>query len=311
MHFFQVRTRTGAYVGLAFITLAWGINWVMVKVGVESAPPLVFNAERTWLAAVALFAFQIAGRRLEWPSSWQAVIVTGLFQTAINFGASTMAVAYGGAGRAAALAFTMPFWTLLFAWIVLGERVRGAQWIAIAFAAVGLTFLIEPWNWQGSLVPKLWAVLSGCGWGAGAVTSKYYLKTTKMDVSTLITWQMLAGAIMLTPLAFLQSSAPVPWSTNHVVALFYVGVISTALGVLIWTEVLHFLPAGVASLNLFATLLIAIVSSRLVFGERFTASEWTGIACLVAGLAIVTGLTAYAARRGERTPPDATAPEGG
>ena len=53
------------------------------------------------------------------PQSWLAVIVTGFFQTTINFGSTTMAVAGGGAGRASVLVFTMPFWTLL-------HRVAGA-----------------------------------------------------------------------------------------------------------------------------------------------------------------------------------------
>ena len=55
----------------------------------------------------------------------------GFFQTTVNMGSTTMAVADGGAGRAAVLVFTMPFWTVLLAWPVLGERVRGIQWIAV------------------------------------------------------------------------------------------------------------------------------------------------------------------------------------
>ena len=83
-----------------------------------------------------------------------AVVVTGFFQTTINFGSTTMALAGGGAGRTSVLVFTMPFWTLLLAWPVLGERVRGMQWVAIAFALAGLALVVEPWNWQGELRPS-------------------------------------------------------------------------------------------------------------------------------------------------------------
>ena len=71
-------------------------------------------------------------RRPFWPSSWKAIAITGLVQTTINFGSTTMALAEGGAGRTSVLVFTMPFWTLLIAWPVLGERVRGLQWVASA-----------------------------------------------------------------------------------------------------------------------------------------------------------------------------------
>ena len=69
------------------------------------------------------------------PTSWLAVIVTGFFQTTINFGSTTMALAGGGAGRTSVLVFTMPFWTLLLAWPVLHERVKGYQWLAVGLRA--------------------------------------------------------------------------------------------------------------------------------------------------------------------------------
>ena len=62
------------------------------------------------------------------------------------------------------------------------------------------------------------------------------------------------------------------------------------LGFLLWIAILRFLPAGTASLNMFAIPVIALVSSALVFGERLTAGEWAGIALIGAGLAIVTAI---------------------
>ena len=63
-----------------------------------------------------------------------------------------MALAGGGAGRTSVLVFTMPFWTLLIAWPVLHERVRGS---AVArrsrSRSPGLALVVEPWNWHGDL----------------------------------------------------------------------------------------------------------------------------------------------------------------
>jgi drug/metabolite transporter (DMT)-like permease len=44
----------------------------------------------------------------------------------------TWALVEGGPGKTAVLIFTMPIWTLLLAWPILGERVRGKQWLAAA-----------------------------------------------------------------------------------------------------------------------------------------------------------------------------------
>ena len=127
-----VRNRRGAYVALAVLTLIWGSNWVVMKLALDHAHPVVFNVERTWIAVIVLFGALVAqGKSLRPVGIW-AIIVTGFLQTTVNFGSTTMALAGGGAGRTSVLVFTMPFWTLLIAWPVLHERVRGVQWLAIA-----------------------------------------------------------------------------------------------------------------------------------------------------------------------------------
>ena len=87
--------------------------------------------------------------------------------------------------------------------------------------------------------------------------------------------------------------------------------ISTALGFLLWIGVLRVLPAGTASLNMFAIPVIALLSSMVVFDERLTRSEWAGIACIGVGLAIVSFNAWRASRRGEEELPAPTPLDGG
>jgi len=291
-----VQSRRGAYIALAILTLIWGGNWVVMKLALQSAHPVILNVQRTWLAILVLFAvlFWRRGRLL--PESWLAVIVTGVFQTTINFGSTTMALAGGGAGRTSVLVFTMPFWTLLLAWPVLHERVKGYQWLAVAFALAGMVLLVEPWQWQGELAPKLWAVLSGFGWAAGTIATKYFQRGQRFDALNFIAWQMLLGVLPLTLLPFVLDLPATQWSVTYVLLLAQVGAISTALGFLLWIAVLRWLPAGTASLNIFAIPVIALLSSMAVFGERLTRNEWIGIGCIGAGLAIIS-VDAWRGRR--------------
>jgi drug/metabolite transporter (DMT)-like permease len=78
------------------------------------------------------------------------------------------------------------------------------------------------------------------------------------------------------------------------------------VGFLLWLAVLRFLPAGTASLNMFAIPVIALVSSMLIFGERLTASEWGGIASIGVGLAILSAQWLTGAREREREAAPAT-----
>ena len=297
MPWLRVSSRRAAYVALALLTLVWGFNWIVMKAALLHADPLVFNVQRTWLAVAALFVALVARGGRFWPHSWRAVLVTAFFQTTINFGATTMAVAGGGAGRASVLVFTMPFWTLLIAWPVLHERVRRMQMVAIAFALAGLVLMVAPWSWQGDVAPKAWAALSGFGWAAGTVAVKYSQRDADFDMPTFITWQMAIGVIPLTVLPWLLDVPPTQWSVLQAALLLIVGVVATAGGFLAWMEVLRWLPAGTASLNMFAIPAIALLSSMAVFGERLAANEWAGIALIGIGLAVITVVAVAGGRR--------------
>jgi len=306
-----IHTRRGAYAALIVLTLIWGSNWIVMKEALAHAHPVVINIQRTWIAIVVLFGVLALRGQPLLPQDWRAAAIAGFFQTTINFGSTTMALAGGGVGRTAVLVFTMPFWTLLIAWLVLHERVRGWQWVAIASAFVGLLLVVEPWNWQGNLAPRLWAVLSGFGWAAGSVATKYFQKQRRLDTLNFIAWQMLLGVLPLMLLPLLFDFPETRWSFTQAALLFYVGAVSTAFGFLLWIAVLRFLPAGTASLNMFAIPVIALGSSALVYGERLSSIEWIGIALIAAGLVIVTIVALKGGRRDE-TPLGGHAPlEGG
>jgi drug/metabolite transporter (DMT)-like permease len=306
----SVRTQRAAYVALAVLTAIWGGNWIVMKLALERADPVSFNIVRTWVAVAVLFAALLRRGGPLVPASWLAVIVTGIFQTTINFGATTMALADGGAGRTSVLVFTMPFWTLLIAWPVLGERVRGSQWVAIVLALAGLALLVEPWRWEGELAPKLWAVLSGFGWAAGTVAMKHYQRRHGLDLLNFLAWQMLVGVLPLTLVPLFVALPGAAWDATYASLLVWTGAVSTGGGFLLWIAVLRFLPAGTAALNMFAIPVIALLSSMAIFGERLAPGEWTGIALIGAGLAVVT-MRARHARRGEATAVTPSPAEGG
>jgi drug/metabolite transporter (DMT)-like permease len=294
---FGVRSRRGAHVALGVLTLVWGSNWLSMKFGLQSADPVVFNLQRTWLAVAFLFGVTLWQRNLRWPRVWWPIVVTGFFQTTINFGSTTMALAEGGAGRTSVLVFTMPFWTLLIARVVLKERVRGAMWFSVLFAFAGIVLVVEPWRWEGQLAPKLWAVLSGFGWAAGTVATKHYQRKHDLDMVNFMAWQMLVGVLPLSLLPLLFDLPDTRWGPVFVGLLVWSGVVSTGIGFLLWIAVLRYLPAGTASLNTFAVPVIALLSSMLVLGERLNASEWAGIGCIAVGLGILTWQSLATMRR--------------
>jgi drug/metabolite transporter (DMT)-like permease len=295
-------SRGGALAGLVALTLIWAFHWLVMKQALRHADPFVFNIHRTLLAIVVLFGVLLWQRRPLAPGSWPAVGVTGFFQISVNFLGTAMALVEGGAGRTSVLVFTMPFWTLLLARLFLHERMRGLQWVAVVLAATGLVLVIAPWNWEGALAPKLWAVLSGFGWAVSAVSTKWFQRERRFEPLNFTAWMMVLGLLPFFAIAAFRQAPPVVWDPEYLLLLFYSGVGSTALGWILWLALLHRLSANAASFNMLAIPVIALMSSMLAMGERLVAGEWAGIALIGAGLAVL-GFLGWRSGRNARIVP--------
>src|SRR5450759_4254047 len=109
----------------------WGYGWVATKVALGYSQPLTFAALRVVLTALCLFLVLIVTRRSLRPPPLGFTTVIGLLQTTAFVGLVIVALHSGGAGKVAVLTYSMPFCLLLLAWLFLGERLRGVQWLAV------------------------------------------------------------------------------------------------------------------------------------------------------------------------------------
>ena len=111
-----------AFVALFILTLIWGYNWVVMKLAVQYASPFQFAAMRTFSGAIILFIVMLFTKRSLAVKEFPTMLVLGLLQTIGFTGLIIWAVASGSAGKTAVLSYTMPFWVMLFAWPLLGEK---------------------------------------------------------------------------------------------------------------------------------------------------------------------------------------------
>ena len=281
------RGRDLGALALALLALIWGYNWVVMKVGLEYAQPFTFSALRTSLGALGLFALLVVMRRPLRPPPLGYTIVIGLLQTTGFVGLLMWALESGGAGRTSVLTYTMPFWLLLLAWAFLGERVRGVQWLAVALALAGLVLVIEPWDLRHAFGSAL-AVAAGFCWASSAVVVKRLQRRHEVDVLSLTTWQMLFGSLPLLLIAALTGEGGPDWTATFVWALAYNVILANALAWFLWLFGLRRLSAGAAGIATLATPVIGVTAAWVQLGERPTAGEAAGMACIIAALAIVT-----------------------
>lgn len=289
---------------LAVLSLTWGYTWVLAKQGLQYAPPFAFAAERCVGGALSLvLALRLMGKPLKLVAPWPTVGIA-LTQITGFMVFQTWALVEGGPGKTAVLIFTMPIWTLLLAWPLLGERVRGKQWLAAASTLTGLLLIIEPWDMQSSLFSKFLGLMAALCWACGTIQIKRLRSTTKIDLITLTTWQMLLGAIPLIGLSLIVPEPATQWTAHYIGLLAFMSIGSTALCWWLWAYILDRVPAWEASLSVLGTPVIAILASRLTFGEAFKTSEIAGILLIGGGLALLSLLSWAASRRSASLKPD-------
>ncbi|MCK9260868.1 MAG: EamA family transporter [Azoarcus sp.] len=292
-----VRPARLAVVALILMSLIWGYNWVVMKQVIRYVDPFDFSAIRTLLAAVALFIVVVIARRPLRPVALSQLLLLGLMQTAAFTALIQWALVSGGAGKTAILVYTMPFWLIPLAWWLLGERVRGVQWVATAVAAVGLIFILDPWSMAGSAMGNVLAVTAGLAWALATVVAKRMRRDHDFDLLSMTAWQMLFGSLALCVVALLVPSRPIDPTPYFFGALIYNAVFATALAWLLWLYVLQNLPAGVAGLSALGIPLIGALSGWIELGERPSAGEFSGMALICLALALTSLWPLLQARR--------------
>ena len=297
----STRSESGGY-GLALILFAlitgiWGYNWIVMKVGLRYAAPFDFAALRSVCATASLFGVLLVRRRGLRPQALGGTCLLGLLQTTGFVGLITWALAAGGAGKTSVLVFTMPFWVLLLGWPLLGERVRGPQWLAVTLALAGLILILEPWSLHSTLMSKGLALAGGIAWALSAIVARRLQRHANLDVLSLTAWQMLFGTVPLVFIAWLVPAPAPEWGWTLAGTLAYVSLLGMAVAWLLWLHLLKRLPAGTAGLNALAIPVVAVLAAWLQLGERPSATELAGMLCIATALALISALAIRDNRR--------------
>jgi drug/metabolite transporter (DMT)-like permease len=276
-----------ALAALALLSLVWSYNWIVMKQVLQWSGPFEFAAWRGALGALVLFALMLLrGDALKPPPLGQLLMV-GAVQT-LGFQALVQwALVHGGAGKTALLAYTMPFWAVGVAWLVLRDKPTRAQSVAIAIALAGLLLVLEPWKGLGAVGSSLLAIGGGLCWAIGTVLSKRLFVRGEATVLSLSAWQMAVGAVGLVLVALGVDEPPVQWNGGFIAALAYNAVLASGIAWVLWSYIVDKLPMSVSGLSSLAIPILGVLFAWGVLGEAPSPPEWAGIALIGSSLAIV------------------------
>ena len=276
------------HVALAIaVTVVWGVNFVVIHVGLETFPPLLFAALRFTLVAVPAVFFVA---RPAIPVRF--LIGVGLFLSAGQFGLLFVGMHEGmPAGLASLVVQLQVLFTIGLAVGLLGERLNRGQAVGAAVALTGMAIIAGGRAEEVPLGALALCVGAAMSWGIGNIVTR---RAQAPGALNLIVWSSLVPPLPLFGLSLLVEGpgdigdAFTSLDASGLLALLYIVVMATGFGYGAWTWLMRVHPASrVAPFTLLVPP-IGIVTAWVALGEAPNAAELAGAVVVLAGLALTT-----------------------
>lgn len=279
----------------AALYLIWGSTYLVIRIGVESWPPLLMAGLRFVIPALLLLPL-LRLRGAPWPTrrQWLYSGALGVLLLSIGNGAVTMAEDLGVASGVAALAIaTVPLFTLLFG-LLWGQRPRALEWTGIALGLLGIALLNLGDNLQASPLGAALLLSAAASWAFGSMWSK------QLDLPQgfmLVACQMLGGGVVLLAASALtgerleQAPSLAGWG-----ALLYLIVFGSLIAFSAYLYLLKTVRPAAATSYAYVNPVVAVLLGIVFAGEQINAAEWLAMAVILAAVLLI-GLPQWRAQK--------------
>ncbi len=276
------------------LAIAWGSAFTAIKAGLEFFPPVLFAALRYDLAGVLVLAYAAVATdrwRPRTSDEWLEVAVGGAFMIAA-YHALLFVGEQGTTSAAAAIVVSLsPVLTTGFARAFLpdeGLTAVGVVGLLIGFVGVAVLSQPDPNDLLNERTVSLLLVfLAAAAFALGSVLTRRV--DTDLPIETMEAWAMLVGAGLLHGIsaAMAESVADVEWTADAVLALGYLVVVASALGFLIYFDLLQRLGPIEINLVSYAAPVVAAATGLLFLEERPTVATAVGFALILVGFVLL------------------------
>lgn len=278
------------FILLALLTLCWGFNWPIMKIGVTHYPPLTFRIlgmvgalPVLWLTArmhgipLAIPRGQLMPLiRLAVPNVllWNLFMITGITMLS--------------SGRSAILGYTMPVWALLFGLILYSEKPNRLAWLGVACAFAGTLLLIssEFGQLSGQPLGSILMLLGAASWGYGTVR----MKRSKLEMPNvaLTFWMVLFASIALTAAAIVFESAA--WRMPNLpewLSIAYNAILVFGFAFVVWFRLARTLPPVASGLSVMMIPVVGVFSGAWMLGETPHWQDYCAMVLILVSLGTV------------------------
>ena len=276
------------------VVLLWGVNFVVIKVGLAGVSPFVLGGLRMLLTAVPAIFF-LSPPRVPFRLYAGFALFSFLGQFTLLFWAIKVGMP---SGLAAVVQQSQVLFTVLFAAFVFGERPRRTQVIGILVATAGLAWLASQ---RGASFPVLGFVLTACAaasWGIGNLMSRA-LSRYSLNALAFVVWSALLPPLPFLLLAVLFEGAGAVRASFEAMtvrswaAVLYLALGATLGGYGLWNRLLKAYPTALVTRFALLVPVIALICGNLVLGEQTSLAQAAASALVVAGVALPLAATVW------------------
>lgn len=273
------------------IVLVWGVNFVIIKVGLQGMPPLLLAGLRFALVAFPALLFV---KRPQLPFKWLVAygLTISFGQFALLFWALSVGLA---AGLASLLLQAQAFITLAFGALLLKEKIRLHNVIAVTTAGAGIYLLAAAQGHAStSLTPLTLLLIIGAAtcWALGNITNKVIMQNYSVPTMSLIVW----SALVPTTAFFVASyfiegheqirHALINIEWHNLFSIVYLSLLATIVGYGGWSYLLsRYETSLVAPLSLLVPV-FGLLSAWILLGESLDLYQIIGVVVIAVGLVI-------------------------
>ncbi|MDP3083192.1 MAG: DMT family transporter [Rubrivivax sp.] len=282
---------------LALLTLVWGLNWPVMKIGVSGSaahpggyPPLTFRA-LSMLAGLpvlglALWALKVPLRveRAHWPALARLALPNMIVWHVLII----VAVQALSSGRAAILGYTMPVFSALWGVAFFGDRLSWRQSAGVLAAALGVTLLLahEFGKLAGAPLAALAMLLAAATWAYGT----HLLRRTALPQATLtlVFWMTALTTVVVSLCALVFEASQWRWPAPHTawaIAYNAVGVFGFAHAA--WFFLARSMPPVASTLSVMLIPVLGVFSGAFWLGEALHWQDFTAMALMVMAIGAV------------------------
>ena len=282
---------------LTMVAALFGGAFLFMRVAAPAFGAIPLIAVRLVLAAMILMPIVLARNGMpEIVQHWRPITVLAILHYALPFCLFAYALLTLTGSFTAIINASSPLFAGVVAWVWIGERLPPMRIAGLLIGFSGVVVLV--WdkldvNFNTAGIATAAAVSASFCYGLAAVLAKKHL--TGVSPLAVSAGSMLAGAIMLLPLAILLWPATAP-SFNAWVMVAALGVASTAVAFILYFRLIASVGPTKAITVTFLVPVFAVVFGALLLDEPITLSMLAGGAVILLGTGLSTGLLNLPAR---------------